>query len=162
VLPPQGGYHASYCRRWDTSCLEAREHATIRRRYSRRRYNSSGRHNDSLSNQRPSIILSILQELFCGHLSRISIISRVGPSFHLFFRPLLDEVRNAGLCNVRIIDRDPLGLCLNTTILVSRTVLFEEDFLWPISTNIPHLRAISGAHDPRHPCHLGCHFGNPH
>jgi len=129
VLPPQGGYHASYCRRWDTSCLEARKHATIHRRDSRRRYDSSGRHNDPLSNQRPSIVLSILQELFRGHLSRVSIISRVRLSFHLFFRSVLDEIRNAGLRNFWIFDRDPLGLCLNETILVSRTVLFEENFL---------------------------------
>ncbi len=42
---------------------------------------------------------------------------------------LLDEIRNSGLCNVWGFDRDPLGLCLNQTVLVSGTLLFEEDSL---------------------------------
>jgi len=162
VLPLQGGYHASYCRRWDTSCLEAREHATIRRRYSRRCYDSSGCYNDKIFGKGPAILLPILQELFHGHLSRVSIVSRVRPSFHIFFQSLLDEIRYTGLCNVWSFDRDPLGLCLNETIPVSRTLLFEEDFLQPVSTNIPHLRIIHRTYGFRYRRRMDCSLGNPH
>ena len=146
MLPPQGGYHASYWRRWDTSCLEAREHGTILRRYSGRRRDYSGRPDDNFSNKKLSIVFPVVQELLRCHLSHIPRISRRRHNPHCVFFVSITETLDTRDRDIRISHRRHMGLRCDKTVRLSRNTLPKETHLTTVSSHISRIRTVPASH----------------